>query len=223
MPRAFVIAILGAESTGKTTLATDLRDTLAAEGRTVSMVSEHLREWCALRQRTPCAEEQAQIAEGQSTLIEAAARDHEVVIADTTALMIAVYSETVFGDRSLYPSALLAHRRSDLNLLTATDLPWRADGLQRTGAHVREPVDALIRTALHRAELPYAVVTGLGPLRLAAALQAVRHALQAPSPDHEAAANPRWRWMCERCGDPDCERHLLARATQRQCGAVPGV
>lgn len=205
---AFVIAIIGAESTGKTTLATELRDTLSAEGRCVALVSEHLREWCDLHQRTPHAGEQVQIAARQSAGIEKASLSHELVISDTTALMTAVYSEMVFGDNSLYPPALIAHRRCDLSLLTALDLPWQADGLQRTGAHVREPVDALIRSALHRAELPYAVVTGIGPLRLASALQAVHHALGAPSLDHEAAANPRWRWMCERCGDADCERHL---------------
>ncbi len=209
MARALVVAIIGAESTGKTTLATELRDALAAEGRSVALVAEHLREWCDRYERTPLRTEQIQIAEEQSRLIEAAAARHEIVIADTTALMTAVYSETVFGDTSLYAQAVIAHRRCNVSLLTAIDLPWLADGLQRTGAHVREPVDTLIRTALQRAELPYAVVTGSGPLRLASALQAVRHALQVPSAEHEAAANPRWRWVCERCGDPDCERHLL--------------
>ena len=36
MERAFVIAILGAESTGKTTLASQLRDALAAQSRDVA-------------------------------------------------------------------------------------------------------------------------------------------------------------------------------------------
>ena len=56
--------------------------------------------------------------------------------------MIAVYSDFVFADASLYASALAAQRRCDLTLVTALDLPWRADGLQRDGAHVRAPVDA---------------------------------------------------------------------------------
>ncbi|HJW11606.1 MAG TPA: AAA family ATPase [Albitalea sp.] len=213
MKRAFVVAIVGAESTGKTTLAGELRDAFAAEGRSVAVVAEHLREWCDQFQRTPLAAEQAQIADEQTRRIDDAAARHEIVIADTTALMTAVYSEMVFGDTSLYAQAALAHRRCDLSLLTALDLPWLADGLQRTGEHVREPVDALVRAALQRAQLPYAVVTGSGPQRLASAMQALRHALQAPSAEHEAAANPRWRWVCERCGDLDCERHLLPPAS----------
>jgi len=59
--------------------------------------------------------------------------------------------------------------------------------------------------------LGYSVVAGTGPARLSHALLAVRHALLAPSVLDEARANPRWQWMCERCGDAECERHLLPR------------
>lgn len=38
----------------------------------------------------------------------------------------------------------------DVTLLTATDLPWQADGAQPDGPHVRAPVDALVRAALQR-------------------------------------------------------------------------
>jgi hypothetical protein len=69
---------------------------------------------------------------------------HDVVVCDTTALMTAVYSHTVFGDDSLDASPCLCkqHRTLvSLTLLTALDLPWVADGLQRDGPQVREPVD----------------------------------------------------------------------------------
>jgi nicotinamide riboside kinase len=205
----FVVAVVGAESTGKTTLVTGLADALAADGLRVARVPEVLREFCDRVQRTPRRDEQACIAREQTRRIAAAAASHDVVVADTTALMIAVYSEHVFGDRSLYVQAEAAQREWHLTLLTALDLPWVADGHQRDGPHVREPVDARVRAALARAGVPYAVVAGRGAARLAAALQAVRHALGAVQPADEAAANPRWQWVCERCGDGDCERHLL--------------
>ena len=211
MARALVIAIVGAESTGKTTLAAELRDALLAEGHAVALVGEYLRAFCDEQGRTPACDEQAAIAAEQTRCIEERARDHDIVVADTTALMIAVYSELVFADTSLYPTAAAAHRTCDLTLLSALDLPWQADGLQRDGAHVREPVDALLRAVLQREGLPYAVVSGSGAQRLASALEAVRHALRRPSNADEAAANPRWHWVCERCGDVDCERHLLPR------------
>ena len=208
---SFVVALLGAESTGKTTLAHALAQTLGAEGRSVALVGEYLREFCDGHGRTPREDEQIGIADEQTRRIELAARDHDIVIADTTALMIAVYSEIVFGDRSLYARAEAAHREGcDLTLLTALDLPWQADGLQRDGPHVREPVTAQVRASLSRAGVAYSVVSGSGPARLTSALAAVRHAVHS-SVDVVDAAPIRWQWTCERCGDVDCERHLLPR------------
>ena len=202
---AFVIALLGAESSGKTTLAQALGEALAAEpgARRVAVVGETLREFCDQRGRTPRSDEQRHIADTQSQRIADAARGHDIVIADTTALTIAVYSEHIFNDDSLYPAALAEHARCDLTLLCALDLPWRADGLQRDGPHARAPVDALLRGALARAGFAYSVVSGSGPERLAAALACVRRAM---NPPREGA---RWQWVCERCSDGDCERHRL--------------
>lgn len=204
---AFVIALLGAESTGKTTLARELGTALAGRGERVAVVAEYLREFCEREGRTPRREEQRGIATEQSRRIAAAAETHEVVIADTTALMIAVYSEHVFDDLALYDEALAAHARADLTLLTALDLPWQADGLQRDGPHVREPVDARVRAALARAGLGCSVVFGQGEARLGNALAAIDRA-RAPA-EPLSQRRPRWHWVCERCGDADCERHRL--------------
>ena len=212
--RALVIAIVGAESSGKTTLAHALQARLADEGVPATAVGEVLREFCDRRRRTPRRDEQAVIAAEQSRRIEAAAlAGHAAVVADTTALMTAIYSELVFGDTSLYKVAEAAHRRCDITLVTALDLPWQADGLQRDGAHVREPVDRLLRAALQRMALPFAVVSGHGAARLDAAWRAVRRAFgPAPAGAGRGAADdaaPAPRWHCERCGDAACERHLL--------------
>jgi nicotinamide riboside kinase len=201
----FVVAILGAESTGKTTLAFDLAEALRARGREAVAVAEALRTFCDREGRTPREDEQPGIARTQSAHIAAAADAHALVVADTTALMTAVYSDLVFGDTGLYPEAEAVQRGYGLTLLTALDLPWQADGLMRDGPHVREPVDAMVRAALARAGVGHAVVAGTGPARLAAALAAVERALTPPPP------GARWRWTCAECGDPDCERHLLPR------------
>ncbi|MBC7993280.1 MAG: ATP-binding protein [Rhizobacter sp.] len=199
-----VIAIVGAESTGKTTLAGELAAALRSEGHTVTVVSEYLREFCDIHGRTPLIHEQELIANEQTRRIAEATESHDIVVADTTALMIAVYSDKVFGDRSLYAEAEATHSGYALTLLTALDLPWQADGLQRDGPQVREPVTALVRASLARAAVTYSVIGGSGPARLESALTAVRHA---PNPD----AGPRWQWTCDHCGDANCERHLFAR------------
>ncbi|HSN32275.1 MAG TPA: ATP-binding protein [Ideonella sp.] len=175
-----VVAVLGAESTGKTTLVESLAETLRTAGHDAVAVAETLREFCDREQRTPRSDEQAAIAALHSRRIEAAALGHAIVLADTTALQTAVYSEQVFGDRSLYEHALAWHReRVHLTLLTALDLPWRSDGLQRDGPHVREPVDALLRAALARGGIGFSIVAGLGAPRHDAAFAALRHALLA--------------------------------------------
>lgn len=200
-----IIAIVGAESTGKTTLATGLAEALSQKGLRVARVDEYLREFCILHGRTPHVQEQAGIALEQARRIEAAAAGHDIVVADTSALMIAVYSDLIFRDTGLYADAEARQRRYRHTLLTAVDLPWEADGHMRDGAHVREPVTALVRASLARAGVPYAVVSGEGPQRLRSALAAIGHALPDDSPQRP------WQWICERCGDADCERHLLAR------------
>lgn len=205
---ALTVALLGAESTGKTTLAHRLREVLAAEGHRVAVVAEYLREFCDTHGRTPRPDEQAGIAAEQTRRIAEAAQDHQVVIADTTAVMIAVYSDHLFEDDSLYAAALQAQRGYGLTLLTALDLPWEPDGLQRDGPHVREPVMRRVRAALARGAVSYAIVAGQGDARLASALTAVRHALECPDPAYEGRVNPRWQWACDRCSDGDCERHL---------------
>jgi len=180
--RGFVVALLGAESTGKTTLAGEIGAALAARGWRVAVVAEALREFCAAEARTPRRDEQKAIAALQCERIDAAAANAEIVVADTSALMIAVYSDFVFADPSLYASALAAQRRCDLTLVTALDLPWRADGLQRDGAHVRAPVDALLRAALADASIAFTTIAGSGEHRAEAALRAIDDALAARPP-----------------------------------------
>ncbi len=190
MAEPLVIAVVGAESTGKTLLARTLAHRLADQtGQRCTWVPEHLRRWCDEQGRTPQRHEQAAIAAQQTALIDAAAQSHDVVVCDTTALMTAVYSHTVFGDDSLDASALQAHRRVSLTLLMALDLPWVADGLQRDGPQVREPVDDRLRQLLARGAVAWSLVSGLGENRIQAALAVcgAAPALQAPRPATPAA------------------------------------
>mgnify|MGYP006204355555 CR=1 FL=1 len=126
-----------------------------------------------------------------------------------TALTIAIYSDYIFDDRSLYECALRDHAQADLTLLTSLDLAWTADGLQRDGPHVREPVDQLIRQALQHHQLPYNVVAGRGVARVQHALSAIEHLMDAPQRQLRAASSPRWRWYCDHCDDGECEQHGL--------------
>ena len=212
------IAIVGAESTGKTVLAQALAVQLSeTTGLRCTAVAEALRAWCEREGRTPRPDEQAAIAAAQAAAIDAAGASQDLVLCDTTPLMTAIYSAHLFADHSLLPAALEFHRRCDLTLLTALDLPWVADGLQRDGAAVRPPIDAAIRTALISGGIAWSVVAGRGAQRIEAALNAITPLLQRralPKPglftrlEARQAALPDWRWNCD-CDVPECEHAAL--------------
>lgn len=205
------IAILGAESTGKSALGHQLTQYFQAQGSTVAHIHEVLREWCDQHLRTPQQNEQLAIAtEQQQRVNTAPAGDH--LIADTTSLMVAVYSDFIFQDSSLYDMAIAHQRSYDHTLLTGLDMPWVADGLQRDGAHVREPVDALIRQALTQANIPYHVVYGTGIARLQSALRCLGIKDSTPNDTMLETGHTQLKnWQCDRCSDPNCERRLFSR------------
>lgn len=209
--RGRVIALMGAESTGKTELAKALACALDARGTPCTLVTEYLREWCEREGRVPRPDEQLAIVAEQARRIATAALQGDV-IADTTSLMTAIYSDLLFGDASLYPQALATQRTYAVTLVTALDVPWVADGLQRDGPHLREPVDALVRSALARGEVAYSVVYGTGEQRLTNALTAIDALLYRapPTPDRSEPTSESHSWHCDRCSDPACERRLFS-------------
>ncbi|MBC7469016.1 MAG: ATP-binding protein [Ramlibacter sp.] len=202
------IALLGAESTGKTRLASELGAQLRRQGKSVAVVPEVLRGWVVRAGREPRPEEQMPIAREQERRVDEAAATNAIVIADTTALMVAIYSGMLFEDGELYRFALQQQRRYDIALVLGLDLPWLPDGLQRAGPQLREPVDMLVRKALADIGAAYRVVYGQGQERLENGLAAID---SVASISQLAAAGRRWQWNCEKCGDPQCEHRLFTQ------------
>lgn len=212
-----MVALLGAESTGKTLLTQALAAHWRAQGLRVMVVPEVLRAWCDQAGRTPRADEQLAIAQEQARRAELAHRSAvDWVLVDTTPLMTAVYSDLLFGDDSLYPFALRHHQLYSDTLVTGLDLPWVADG-QRDGPHARTPVDRLLRQALAKAAVEYRVIYGQGAARRVHALRALAASdAGAPSASPDDAAPAPWVWACDTCSDPQCEHRLLAQQRLRQ-------
>jgi HTH-type transcriptional regulator, transcriptional repressor of NAD biosynthesis genes len=210
---ARVVTLLGGESTGKTSLAQALCERLNSQGVSAHLVPEHLRWWCEMQGRAPHAEEQAGLARTQGRLIEEAAarEDLQVVLADTTPLVIAAYSELYFTDMSLLPEARDWQRRVDLTLLTGLDLPWVSDGFFRESEAIRDATDAVLRRELQLAGIAFQTIYGQGPARLEQALRVLGRALRldlvAPNPAWSQGRRP---WTCEKCSDPDCEHRLFS-------------
>jgi nicotinamide riboside kinase len=211
------IALLGAESTGKTQLALELANHLNQPGLRAAAVPEVLREWCTREGRTPRPDEQMAIAQEQERRVDAAAAQCDIVVADTTALMVAIYAGMLQEEGALLRFALVRQATYDLTLVTGLDLPWVADGLHRDAGHPREELDALLRTLLQGAGISYQVVYGSGSARLQGALAALRSAGVLPATQGGATADEAaapWVWNCEKCSDPACEHRLFRRLLQ---------
>lgn len=124
------VAIVGAESTGKTTLAAQL----AGRYGTV-WVPEFGREYCernAIHTLTPhylyeIAAEQAKLED------EYATRSNGLLFCDTDLMVTRAWCHHLCG--TVHPS--IAHlerdRRYDLHLLTSLDVPWQNDGTRVCG------------------------------------------------------------------------------------------
>ncbi len=196
------IAILGAQGTGKTELTLRLAGHFEANGQSVCLIQSH----------TPRQGEQLCLAQEQARRVSQAPHG-DLVIADTTPLMIAIYSDLLFDDPSLYGMALAHQRSFDVTLVTGLDLPWMANGLQCDSPQMRESVDGLLRTALVQGNIPYHVVYGTNTLRTENALKCVeRHARSAenlPLQKLARAVTAETMWVCERCSDADCEHRLF--------------
>lgn len=168
-----MIAVMGAESTGKTTLCAQL-----ARAMRGLWVPEYLRQFCEIEGRLPRADEQLLVMQQQIdnelAALEAARRlQWPYVFCDSTPLKTIIYSELLFNDTSLYDEAVAHHRAHfSLTLFLQPDIGWQHDGL-RDGAHVQAPVTALVKRRLEQYALPYVEITGAGDTRLQAAINAI--------------------------------------------------
>ena len=177
MPNASpsLIAILGAESTGKTTLA----QALGAHFNS-PWVAEYLRDFCDKKSRTPRSDEQRHIMKVQATreqraLTLATANHAPFVFCDTAPLLTAIYSEYVFADTSLYIEAKALHARYTITIVLTPDIAWVEDGLQRAGERVRGDIHRLIKHSLGAIDAATVEVCGQGGLRTKNAIDALQN------------------------------------------------
>lgn len=120
------VALLGGESTGKTTLARDLAVALGT-----SWVAEYGRELWDRRDGVLAFEDMEHIARTQVLQeLQQAQTARGVLICDTTPLTTLLYSEVMFG-RATEALKELAHRSYALTLLCMPDFTFIQDGTRR--------------------------------------------------------------------------------------------
>jgi HTH-type transcriptional repressor of NAD biosynthesis genes len=174
------VAVVGAESTGTTTLAL----ALAAHYRT-DYVPEYGREYSAAKWRdgyTAAWEtsEFTAIAAEQARREDDAARTADrVVICDTDVFATTVWHRRYMGRRSPDVETMAAERRADLYLLTGDEIPFVQDGL-RDGEHVRSDMHRMFVAELELTRRWWRLVTGSPEQRLRQAVGYVDALLRQP-------------------------------------------
>jgi HTH-type transcriptional repressor of NAD biosynthesis genes len=199
------IVIVGAESTGTTTLARDLADRMSAP-----WAPEFLREYADARANEAgtiwdvvwTSADFDRVAEGQDELEHAAisrwtsdpdryrAGPHgPLVICDTDALATAMWARRYLGTPATRFLRQAAARPPALYLLTSPDgVDFFQDGL-RDGEHIRGEMTDWFRTALRDQQVPWVELTCDQSTRIDLALRAIDELVDEPSPVNPKVPN----------------------------------
>ena len=166
------IAIVGPESTGKSTITSQL----AAHYQTL-WVPEYARYYCAAL-TAPCnLQDEVNMFHGQVALEESiqAIAQKELIFCDTTFLTVKIWSDEVFGETPAVVLNALPHYHYDLYLLMDIDLPWQEDPL-RDFPHKRQHFMQVWHRELQALNANYVIISGQED-RLDNAIAAVEHFL----------------------------------------------
>ena len=167
------VAIVGTESTGKTTLASRL----AAHFSTV-WVHEYGRAYCEnLDANLLEAPDFEAIVWGQSTWEDAAAmKATRILICDTELHTTCTWSDLIAGSRPQWLTDAARSRSYDLILLLDTDVPWVNDGT-RVLDRRRAEHTAMLRAELEAGGRRYVTIGGSYDERFEAACRAIERLL----------------------------------------------
>ena len=177
------VAVVGAESTGTTTLARALAAHYATE-----WVPEYGREYCGqlvasgepLEAHRWETREFLEIARTQLAREDEAARHcNKLLFCDTDVLATSVWHERYVGVASAELRALAASRHYALHVLTDCDIGFIQDGL-RDGEHVREWMTARFREELAATGRRWLLVGGTHENRMSAVTRMLDEMLAKP-------------------------------------------
>jgi NadR type nicotinamide-nucleotide adenylyltransferase len=162
------IAVVGPESTGKSTMSAYL----AKHYKTV-WVPEFARDYCA-KLTEPCTwQDEINMFYGQLELeAEMLPLAHELLICDTTFITVKIWSDYTFGRSPKEVLDELPKHPYDLYLLLNIDLPWEEDPL-RDFPHMREHFMDVWYKELNALKASYVLINGTGEERYANAVKAI--------------------------------------------------
>jgi len=162
------IAIVGPESTGKSTMS----DYLAKHYHTV-WVPEFARDYCAALTAPPTWQDEINMFYGQIALEEEyLPKANKLLICDTTFITVKIWSDYTFGRSPQEVLDELPKHPYDLYILLSIDMPWQEDPL-RDFPHMRDHFMDIWHKELKELNAHYVVITGIGQERYDNAVKAI--------------------------------------------------
>lgn len=156
------IAVVGPESTGKSTMA----KYLAKEFNTIC-IPEYARYYCKDLNNSYTEQDELNMFYGQLAL-EDAMLDQvatDVIICDTTILTVKVWSDHLFGKTPDNVLTEIKNRKYDFYLLMDIDLPWENDPL-RDFPNDRTHFMSIWQKELEAIDANYCIISNQGNKRL---------------------------------------------------------
>jgi len=162
------IAVVGPESTGKSTMSAYL-----AKHYNTIWVPEFARGYCEKLTGQPTWQDEINMFYGQIALeAEILHEADKILICDTTFLTVKIWSEHVFGKSPQEVLDELPKHPYDLYLLLNIDLPWEEDPL-RDFPDMREYFMEVWVKEMQELNAHYVLISGTGPERYESAVKAV--------------------------------------------------
>lgn len=156
------IAVVGPESTGKSTMAQHLANMLGTV-----CVPEYARYYCKDLHRQYTLQDEINIFHGQLALEESLVpfAKNNLLVCDTTILTVKIWCDHLFGDTPKAVTDEIKSRTYDFYLLMDIDLPWEDDPL-RDFPDQREHFMRVWQKELKALNASYKIVSGTANERL---------------------------------------------------------
>lgn len=168
MNNIFKIAVVGPESTGKSTMS----EYLANHYHTV-WVPEYARSYCEKLTAPPTVEDEVNMFRGQVALEkEILPKAKDILICDTTFITVKIWSDAFFGYTPQEVLDELPRHPYNLYLLLDIDLPWQDDPL-RDFPNQREHFMNVWQQELQALNARYITISGQGQSRYDSAVAAI--------------------------------------------------
>ena len=165
------VVLMGAESTGKTTLA----EALAQHYKTV-WVAEYLRIFVDEKGSLPEEKDVHAIARGHLELVtKMRSKANKILFLDTDLFTTCVYQRMYFDECPDYIEHTAREHQAELYLFTEPDIPWVSDPGQRASLEERLRSHRLLSTEARAHSLNTIPVCGSHAERLKTAVKAVDH------------------------------------------------